>query len=127
MRSYRFGNTSLAFESSDGTWLSYLSERYSSFQDHDPRNVFVVHFECTGLHRPEGLTSPLSTYVETPIIESNDTGFTAKTATTFADVNLDTRRAHLRGPRALYPVDNLFPPSPSRTRRARRSRSRAPR
>ena len=108
MRSYRFGNTSLTFESSDTTWLSYLDKRYSSFQDHDPRNVFVVHFECTVPHRPEGLTSPLSTYVETPIIECNDNGFTAKTATTFADVNLDTRRARLSGPRALYPVDNLF-------------------
>ena len=108
MGSYRFGNTSFTFESSDATWLSYLGKRYSSFPDHDPRNVFVVHFECTVPHRPQGLTSPLSIYVEAPVIESNENGFTAKTATTFADVDLDRRRAHLRGPRALYPLDNLF-------------------
>ena len=115
--SYRFGNTSLTFESSDHIWLSYLSERYSSFQDpfpfqdpfqNDPVNAFVVHFECTAARRPEGLTSPLSTYVEAPVIETHEHGFTARTATTFADVNLDRRRAHLSGPRALYPVDNLF-------------------
>ncbi len=114
MPSYRFGNTSLNFESSDRTWLSYLSERYSSFgepfpfQVDPPVNDFVVHFESTAAHRPEGLTSPLSTYVEAPVIETHEHGFTARTATTFADVNLDRRRAHLSGPRALYPLDNLF-------------------
>jgi len=108
MPSYRFGNTSFAFESSDPTWLSYLSERYSSFQDRDPRDVFVVHYECTAPHRPEALTSPLSRYVEAPVIERNENGFTAKTPTTFSEVDVDARRARLEGPRALYPLDNLF-------------------
>lgn len=108
MLRYRFGNTSLRFECSDPTWLSYLEERYSSFEDPTPDNVFSVRFECTRPEAPVRLTSPLSTYVEAPMIEGHEFGFTAETSTTFADVDLRARRARLFGPRALYPVDNLF-------------------
>lgn len=108
MRHYRFGNTSLGFESPDTTWLSYLDDRYASFRDPDPNDVFALHYECTDRERPEGMTSPLSTYVEAPVIEPHATGFTATTATTLADVDLDARHASVRGPRALYPVDNMF-------------------
>lgn len=108
MQTYRFGSTSIAFDSRDQTWLSFLGERYASFRDRNPHDVFRLHFECTAPSAPDGLTSPLSTYVEAPTIDTNAHGFTATTATTFADVDLDARRARLRGPRALYPVDNLF-------------------
>jgi hypothetical protein len=108
MLTFRFGNTSLAFASSDTTWLSYLSQRYSAFADPTPESVFEVHFESTTPDRPQQLTSPLSTHVEVPVIARRPSGFTAKTATTSAEVDLDQRRAALRGPRALYPLDNLL-------------------
>jgi len=108
MRCYRFGNTSFAFQSSDPTWLSYLGERYSAFEEREPRDSFVVHYECTVAHRPEGVTSPLSRYLEAPVIARNKNGFTTKTPTTFAAVDIGARRATLEGPPALYPLDNLF-------------------
>lgn len=108
MLAFRFGNTSLSFTSDDATWLSYLSERYRAFADRAPENTFQVGFESTTSHPPRHLTSPLSTYVEVPEISSRDRGFTARTDTTSADVDLAARRASLRGPRAMYPLDNLL-------------------
>jgi hypothetical protein len=108
MLTYRFGNSSLALTSDDATWIAYLHERYHAFADPAPENLFEVHFESTTAHRPAHLTSPLSTYVEVPVISSRDRGFTARTDTTSADVDLEARRATLRGPQAMYPLDNLL-------------------
>ena len=105
---YRFGETSLVFQSSDRTWLGYLDARYDAFRSTSKENTFILDFESTTDRIPEGMTSPLATYVEAHHIEPRPNGFLARTATASAIVDLDARRATLRGPRAAYPLDNLL-------------------
>ena len=105
---YRFGETSLVFESTDGTWLDLLARRFHAFRNDADTPGFVVRFECSQEPKPRGMSSPFATYLEKPHIEPGPCGFTAVTRTVVADVDLGARRAHLRGPCALYPLDNLL-------------------
>ena len=105
---YRFGETTLVFESPDKTWLGYLDKRYDAFRSTSSENTFIVDFEPTTDRIPDGMASPLATYVEAHHIEPRPNGFLARTATSSATVDLDARRATLRGPRAAYPLDNLL-------------------
>ena len=106
--SYQFGETSFIFESSDRTWLGYLDKRYDAFRSTSSQNTFVLGFESTTEWIPEGMTSPLATHVEAHHIEPRPNGFLVRTATVSASVDLEARRAMLRGPRAAYPLDNLL-------------------
>ena len=105
---YLFGETSLVFESADRTWLGYLDARFDAFRTSSAENTFVIDFESTTDRLPEGMTSPLATYVEAHDVEPCANGFSARTKTASAIVDLDRRRAKLRGPRAAYPLDNLL-------------------
>ena len=104
--SYQFGETSFIFESSDRTWLGYLDKRYDAFRSTSSQNTFVLGFESTTEWIPEGMTSPLATHVEAHHIEPRPNGFLVRKATVSASVDLEARRAMLRGPRAAYPLDN---------------------
>jgi hypothetical protein len=106
--SFAFGEVPIRFESSDGTWLSYLDKRYRKFSI-EPRNEsFVVSFEPTPLPLPDALVSPLAVHLEDLRCEPVPGGYRVSTETSRCEIDLRSRRATLRGPKALYPLDNVL-------------------
>jgi hypothetical protein len=106
--SFVFGELELAFESSDRAWLSYLDRRYRKFSV-EPGNVpFVVTFEATSALVPANLVSPLAAHVEAVHCDPVPGGYRVETETSRCEIDLRARRAVLRGPRALYPLDNVL-------------------
>ena len=105
---YQLGATRLVIESTDDQWLEYLERRYGRFPAESSGPEFTIRFECTSERVPDGMTSPLANYAEAHEIESRPDGFFVRTPTVTAEVDLRSRRATLRGPRAAYPLDNLL-------------------
>jgi hypothetical protein len=106
--SFAFGELELAFESSDRTWLSYLDRRYRKFSVEPGSESFAVSFEATSAALPSSLVTPLAAYVEAVHCEQVPGGYRVKTETSQCEIDLRARRAVLRGPKALYPLDNVL-------------------
>lgn len=109
VRSFAFGDLTLAFESDDRAWMSYLAERYPRFAlDEAPAPAaFRVRFEPMGA-TPADLVSPLEARLENVTIQTTASGFELSTPSSRTMVDLDVRLATLRGPSAMYPLDNLL-------------------
>jgi len=106
--SFAFGETRLRFESADRTWLSYLDRRYRRFSISPGNESFVVSFEPTSLPLPPNLVSPLAAHLEAVHCEPTPGGYRVRTETSGCEIDLRSRRAILRGPSALYPLDNVL-------------------
>ncbi len=106
--SFAFGDIPLRFESSDGTWLSYLDTRYRNFSVATRGESFVIHFEATTAPLPPDLVTPLAPYLEAVHCEPAPGGYRVRTETSRCEIDLRSRRANLRGPSAMYPLDNLL-------------------
>jgi hypothetical protein len=106
--SFAFGETHLRFESDDSAWLSYLHRRYGSFSLSSTRDAFVVRFDPTPAPLPAALVSPLAPHLEAVDCEPTPAGFSVTTATTDCEIDFETGRAWLRGPSAMYPLDNVL-------------------
>jgi hypothetical protein len=105
--SFAFGKTHLRFESADREWLSYLDRRYGSFSASFTNEAFVFRFESTAPPPPD-LASPLAPRLEAVRFEETAAGYFARTDTTDCQIDLRSRRAALRGPSAMYPLDNVL-------------------
>jgi hypothetical protein len=106
--SFAFGEIHLRFESSDREWLSFLGRRYGSFSLASAEQAFVVRFEPTAAPPPAGLASPLAPRLEAVDCEPTTNGYQVRTETTDCGIDLVSRRAVLRGPPAMYPLDNVL-------------------
>jgi hypothetical protein len=105
---FAFGETHISFQCPDEEWLSWLDRRYGSFSTAPTLTDFVVRFEPTAAPLPSDLVSPLAPYLESVDCEPIVNGFRVRTATTDCEIDLDSRRAVLRGPSAMYPLDNVL-------------------
>jgi hypothetical protein len=106
--SFAFGEVELGFECADSAWLSFLDRRYGKFSIAPVRDAFTVRFEPTEAALPAGVTSPLAPQPEAVGVERTAAGFRASTETTECEIDLRERRAVLRGPSAMYPLDNVL-------------------
>lgn len=105
---YDFGAIAIAFTSPDLEWLELLEQRYRAFRRSDvPSTAFRLTFAPEGA-LPQGLPSPLAAHLEAVEIERTPVGFQATTSSSVAEVSLEAGEAILRGPRAMYPLDNLL-------------------
>lgn len=105
---YDFGDVSIVFESDDRCWLELLDRRYRPFRRAEtPASAFRLRFEPEGA-LPEELLSPLEAHLEAVEIESQPFGFRLRTRTSASEVRLAEGRGWLRGPSAMYPLDNLL-------------------
>lgn len=106
--SYDFGETGFTFESTDEQWLGLLEKRYRAFRALPRASGFTVRFEPTRKPLPVDLSSPLAVHLEAIGTERTPAGFRVWSKTTSCDVDLFSRKALLRGPSAMYPLDNLL-------------------
>jgi hypothetical protein len=106
--SFAFGEVHLRFESASRTWLSYLDRRYGRFAEPLRDDSFVVRFEPTSGSVPPDLVTPLAAHLESVRCEPMESGFRVRTDTSECDIDLDSRRAVLSGPPAMYPLDNVL-------------------
>jgi hypothetical protein len=109
--SYDFGEIPFTFESDDEAWLALLERRYRAFRAiraHTGPSVFTVRFESTRAPAPAELVTPLATHLEALETRKTPGGFRVSSETTSCDVDLLSRKAELRGPSAMYPLDNLL-------------------
>lgn len=106
--SFAFGELEIAFESSDRTWLSYLDRRYRKFSVEPGSETFVVSFETTSAALPANLVTPLAAHVEAVRCEPARGGYRVESETSRCEIDVGARRAVLRGPKALYPLDNVL-------------------
>jgi hypothetical protein len=106
--SFAFGEVLLRFESASRTWLSYLDLRYRKFRVESGSEAFVVAFEPTSAPLPRDLVTPLAVHLETVHCEAAPGGYRVRTETSHGEIDLRSRRAILRGPKALYPIDNVL-------------------
>jgi hypothetical protein len=106
--SFAFGDICLEFESTDTAWLSLVERRYGSFGCEPETDSFVVRFEPTPAALPAGLPTPLAAHVEAVDCERTVTGYRVTTATSACEIDFHSRRAILRGPAAMYPLDNVL-------------------
>jgi hypothetical protein len=106
--SFAFGEVRIAFESADLVWLSYVDRRYGSFGCEPSGDSFVIRFEPDATALPEGLETPLAAHIEAVDCAPSALGYRVKTATSTCEIDLRSRRALLRGPAAMYPLDNLL-------------------
>ncbi len=106
--SFAFGETHLRFESADRTWLAHLDRRYRSFSTSPRVGSFVVRFEPTSAPLPPDLVTPLAAHVEAVHCAPAADGYRVSTETSECEIDMRSRRAFLRGPAALYPLDNLL-------------------
>jgi hypothetical protein len=105
---FAFGEKRLVFESIDKDWLGYLDRRYGAFRTEPAAEpAFVVSFEPDG-PAPPALVTPLAAYLEPLRWHRTPDGFHLATDTSSCDVDWAARRARLRGPTAMYPLDNLL-------------------
>jgi hypothetical protein len=106
--SFAFGDIPLRFESADRAWLSYLDRRYRSFSVAPSSDSFVVRFETTSAPLPPALVTPLAAHLEAVHCEPTSVGYRVSTETSRCEIDLGARRAILRGPSAMYPLDNVL-------------------
>jgi hypothetical protein len=106
--SFAFGEVRLRFESEDRTWLSYLDRRYRNFSVEPGSESFVVSFEPTSAPLPTNLVTPLAAHLEAVHCEPTPAGYRVRTETSQCEIDLRSRRAILRGPSAMYPLDNVL-------------------
>jgi hypothetical protein len=105
--SYDFGEMAFTFESADEAWHRLLERRYRAFRGVHRFSSFTLRFESIG-EAPEGLVSPLAVHLEAMRCEKTREGFRVSTDTTTCDVDVVSRTALLRGPSAMYPLDNFL-------------------
>jgi hypothetical protein len=106
--SFAFGEVCIKFESADRTWLSYLDRRYRNFSVASRSESFVVRFEPTSAPLPQSLLTPLAAHLEAVHCEPKASGYRVRTETSQCEIDLRSRRAILRGPSAMYPLDNVL-------------------
>jgi hypothetical protein len=106
--SFAFGEIHLRFESVSRTWLSYLDRRYGRFAEPSREDSFVVRFEPTSGSMPHGLVTPLAAHLESVRCEPVESGYRVRTDTSGCDIDLQSGRATLWGPPAMYPLDNVL-------------------
>jgi hypothetical protein len=106
--SFAFGEVELGFESADREWLFFLDRRYGRFSTASAVEAFNLRFEPTTAALPAGVTSPLAPHLEAVGVEGAACGFRVRTETTECEIDLRERRAVLRGPSAMYPLDNVL-------------------
>jgi len=106
--SFAFGEVCIKFESADRTWLSYLDRRYRNFSVASRSESFVVRFEPTSAPLPPSLLTPLAAHLEAVHCEPKASGYRVRTETSQCEIDLRSRRAILRGPSAMYPLDNVL-------------------
>ena len=105
---YDFGDLPIAFASVDDHWLELLERRYRSFRSVVPASrTFRLSFAPDG-PLPEEVPSALAAHLEAVELEPTPSGFRARTRTSIAEVDLDAGEGWLRGPSAMYPLDNLL-------------------
>jgi hypothetical protein len=106
--SFAFGEVELRFESCDRGWLSFLHQRYRGFEVPFRAGAFAIRFEPTSTAIPPDLVSPLAPRLECVHCTRTGEGYRVRTDTSDGEVDLSARRALLRGPSAMYPLDNLL-------------------
>ncbi len=106
--SFAFGEIHLRFESVDRTWLSYLDRRYRNFSSEPRSESFVFSFEPASIALPANLVTPLAPYLEAVHCAPAPDGYRVRTETSSCEIDLRSRRAILRGPSAMYPLDNVL-------------------
>src|SRR5262245_59748080 len=106
--SFAFGELRVVFESADLVWLSYVERRYGSFACEPGTESFVVRFEPEETALPAGLPTPLAAHIEAVDCSTYARGYRVKTATSTCEIDIHSRHALLRGPSAMYPLDNLL-------------------
>ena len=106
--SFAFGEVPLQFESADRLWLSYLDRRYRNFSVAPRSESFVVRFEPTSAPLPPDLVTPLAAHLEAVHCQPTPEGYRVRTETSQCEIDLRSRRAFLRGPSAMYPLDNVL-------------------
>jgi hypothetical protein len=106
--SFAFGETHIRFESADRTWLAYLDRRYRRFSVSPRAESFVVRFEPTSAPIPPDLATPLAAHLEAVHCAPATDGYRVSTETSECEIDMRSRRAFLRGPAALYPLDNVL-------------------
>jgi hypothetical protein len=106
--SFAFGEVQLRFESRDRAWLSFLHRRYRGFEVPSRSGAFVIRFEPLATALPPDLVSPLAPRLECVHCTPTAEGYRVRTETCDGEIDFSARRALLRGPSAMYPLDNLL-------------------
>jgi hypothetical protein len=106
--SFSFGDVSLEFESGDSNWLAYIDRRYGSFAGGCGNEPFRIRFEPTSGPLPAGLPTPLAAHLEAVDCAPTPRGYRIETSTSSCEIDMVSRQATLRGPSAMYPLDNLL-------------------
>jgi hypothetical protein len=104
---FSFGEILLRFESADSHWLGLLERRYRGFSGNSAAHL-TVRFEPTTVELPRDLPSPLAVHQEELRCRPTPAGYRVETETSSCDIDLVAREAVLRGPSAMYPLDNLL-------------------
>jgi hypothetical protein len=105
---FSFGENAISFASADVDWLGLLETRYREFRDASASACFTVRFEPTAVAFPPDLEGPLAVHQEELRCRRTPAGFRVDTETSSCDIDLIGREAVLRGPAAMYPLDNLL-------------------
>jgi hypothetical protein len=105
---FAFGEVHLRFETSDPGVVNGLERRYGAFPSEIQSPDFTVRFESTTAKLPDGLEAPLAVWVEKLDCDRTAAGYRIRTPTTFSEVDLAERCARVRGPSAMYPLDNVL-------------------
>jgi hypothetical protein len=106
--SFAFGEIELRFESRDRAWLALLHRRYRGFEVSSRSGAFIVRFEPAATSLPPDLVSPLAPRLESVRCRPTAKGYQVRTKTSEGEIDLSARTAMLRGPSAMYPLDNLL-------------------
>jgi hypothetical protein len=108
VRRFAFGGVPWKFETTDAGVIDGLDLRFRAFASEEDALDFTVRFEPTSEPLPRGLVSPLAVWLEKLDCERTEGGYRVLTPTTSTTIELAERRAVVRGPSAMYPLDNLL-------------------
>jgi hypothetical protein len=103
-----FGEIPFRFETADSRWLGLLESRYRAFLKEGEAPGFTIRFSPTAAALPGDLASPLAVHLEELRCRPTTSGYRVETETSSCDIDLLAREAELRGPSAMYPLDNLL-------------------
>lgn len=103
---YDFGDLSIAFESDHPRWLDFLERRYNNVRSSSTPSFTIEHVSKGT--PPATLQSPLAIHLETHVVERTTRGFHIRALSSSCAIDLESRRAQLEGPCAMYPLDNLL-------------------
>jgi hypothetical protein len=106
--SFSLGELPFRFETTDSHWLGLLERRYSGFPAESDAVSFTIRFAPTAVTLPGDLASPLAVHLEELRCSPAPYGYRVETETSSCDIDLLARRAEIRGPSAMYPLDNLL-------------------